>query len=483
MVPQNLKVTVPFCHVRGTESLSLNFDVRVTDDGEPAAGVIEIRVVVTPEDILGLIGRGVTGEDGVLSFRAIVPPLSFGTHLLTTTGSIDGEEFLCRAAVTLNPSPYALIEALIGFFCGFQCIVPENADVLGLLRRFRDKILSPDDLGRDYSKQYYEFSTEIVRIMATEPMLLLQAREKLLRHTTLIEAVLNGQPGKLSADELRGIVEVLDAFEAKASPWLHEAIERLKIDLSKPEILARFGFVLEPGAPSEKQADPALRTARLGSEPGGRTGVKLDATYGKLPLSFEPNDGQVRTAVDFLAHTPGFQLYLSPHEVVLAAGPKGNTIRQIAPTSGAKAVAQDTRGSESVIRMQLVGADRGAKSSALEKLPGRSHYLIGRDPGNWLVDIPHYRQVRYEGIYPDIDVVYYGRGGQLECDFVVSPGGSPKQIRLEFEGVEHAQLDSQGDLHLRSASGDLRLKKPFVYQEIAGVRREIAGRYELIDNG
>ena len=481
IVPQNLEITVPFCRAPFADPLSVDFDVRVTNDGEPAAGVVA-RVEVTP-DILGLFGQEATGEDGVSSFRANIPPLTFGPQLLTATGSIDGEQFLCRAVITLNSSPYALIEALIAFFCGFQCILPENAEALDLLRRFRDGVLSPDDLGRDYSKQYYEFSTEIVRIMAAEPMLLLRARDKLERHTTLIEPILNGQPGRLSRDELRGIIEVLEAFEAKASPELRETIVRLKNDLANPEILARFGFLLEPAVPSEQQPEPGSERALLGSEPNAPTGVRLDTIYGKLPLSFETNEGQVGSVVDYLARTPGFQLYLSPDEAVLAMGPKANTLKRISPTSGSAALAEDRGRSESVIRMQLLGADRAATPSGLEELPGRSHYLMGSNSENWLTNIPHYRKVRYEGVYPDIDVVYYGRRGQLEYDFVLAPGASPEQIRLGFEGVEHAQIDSQGDLRLSTASGDLSLQKPLVYQEVAGVRHDIAGAYELIGDG
>jgi len=56
--------------------------------------------------------------------------------------------------------------------------------------------------------------------------------------------------------------------------------------------------------------------------------------------------------------------------------------------------------------------------------------------------------VRYENVYPGIDVVYYGNQGQLEYDFVVRPGADPKSIRFGLEGGGALKLDAQGDLVL-----------------------------------
>ena len=42
--------------------------------------------------------------------------------------------------------------------------------------------------------------------------------------------------------------------------------------------------------------------------------------------------------------------------------------------------------------------------------------------------------MRYENIYPGVDLVYYGKkGGQLEYDFVVAPGADPGAIALAID--------------------------------------------------
>jgi hypothetical protein len=89
--------------------------------------------------------------------------------------------------------------------------------------------------------------------------------------------------------------------------------------------------------------------------------------------------------------------------------------------------------------------------------------------------------VQYRGIYPGVDLVYYGHEGELEYDFVVQPGARPSVIRLRFEGAA-LSLDPAGDLVGRVAGGELRMRRPFVYQELKGRRVEIAGGWRLEDS-
>ena len=38
---------------------------------------------------------------------------------------------------------------------------------------------------------------------------------------------------------------------------------------------------------------------------------------------------------------------------------------------------------------------------------------------------PHYAKVGYKGVYPGVDLVYYGNEGQLEYDYVLAPVSIP----------------------------------------------------------
>ncbi|MEO7658140.1 MAG: SBBP repeat-containing protein, partial [Pyrinomonadaceae bacterium] len=90
-----------------------------------------------------------------------------------------------------------------------------------------------------------------------------------------------------------------------------------------------------------------------------------------------------------------------------------------------------------------------------------------------------YSKVEYEQVYKGIDLVYYGNQRQLEYDFKVAPKADPERIKMRFEGADKIELGSEGDLLLHTAAGEVRMRAPITYQEIAGVRRQIASRYAL----
>ena len=136
-----------------------------------------------------------------------------------------------------------------------------------------------------------------------------------------------------------------------------------------------------------------------------------------------------------------------------------------------------------VISMYLAGANSEAAAEGLEPLAARSHYLRGKDPGQWQTDVPHYGRVRYQDVYPGIDIEYHGNSGAMEFDFIVRPAADPGRIRMEFEGAVSAEIDDDGDLVLRRGEHELRHRKPVVYQTASGQRTEIEGRYKLEEDG
>jgi hypothetical protein len=128
--------------------------------------------------------------------------------------------------------------------------------------------------------------------------------------------------------------------------------------------------------------------------------------------------------------------------------------------------------------MQLVGSNHTAGMVGVEELPGKSNYFIGKDPANWRTNVPNYRKVAEQGVYPGIDLVYYGTQRQLEYDFLVAPGGDPHVIRLAFQGVGQLRIDPQGNLIARVAGGEVWLHRPSAYQEAPnGAKQLVVARY------
>jgi hypothetical protein len=118
----------------------------------------------------------------------------------------------------------------------------------------------------------------------------------------------------------------------------------------------------------------------------------------------------------------------------------------------------------------------------LAELPGKSSYFIGNDPSKWIRDVPNYANVKYEHVYPGVDLMFYGKQGELEYDFVVAAGADPNAIRLQMDasGQGGLHLDSMGELIATTAAGEVRFHKPQIYQTMRnGQRTKVAGTYKL----
>lgn len=190
----------------------------------------------------------------------------------------------------------------------------------------------------------------------------------------------------------------------------------------------------------------------------------------QLSPHFEVNRGQTDRRVAFLSRASGFNLFLTSDEAVLVLKNQAQ---------GSVKGRQRGKVATSVLRMKFVGGNPAPRILGLEELPGRSHYFLGNKPAEWRTNIPHFAKVRYEAVYPGVDVVYFGRQGELEYDIVLGPGASLENIQLVFEGATAVRIDGQQDLIVSTPAGDLRQPRPQVYQQINGVKRRIAAGYVL----
>ncbi len=86
------------------------------------------------------------------------------------------------------------------------------------------------------------------------------------------------------------------------------------------------------------------------------------------------------------------------------------------------------------------GSESECQSDRRGLLPGKSNYFLGNDSAKWRHGVPQFARVRYENIYPGINLVFYGNQGRLEYDFQVAPGADPAQAELEFKGAKQLEL-------------------------------------------
>ena len=239
---------------------------------------------------------------------------------------------------------------------------------------------------------------------------------------------------------------------------------------SGPRRYAQKAMTPASGFPIHAVLDKASLNANpVKSNPDAR------ALLSQLPLIFEPNLGQTDPSVKFVSRGPGYSLFLDSTGAVLAmrTAQLASTNRSAASRNGS-----DNGSSMESVRMTLVGSNPAAAIAGSERLPGKSNYFIGNDPKKWHTGVPQFAGVRYQNVYPGIDLVFYGRQGRLEYDFKVAPGADPSQAELQFEGAKKLEL-SHGDLVLKGTDASVRLQAPRVYQSIAGRQQPVDGRFVL----
>jgi hypothetical protein len=192
----------------------------------------------------------------------------------------------------------------------------------------------------------------------------------------------------------------------------------------------------------------------LAAAPREATIAQAKTALVQTPLRFEANRGQWDPSVLYAVRSGGYNLVFTAHGPALTAA-----------------------GSHRV-DISLPNSNPAPAIEAIGKLPTRTDYFLGSRE-HWHTNIANYSRIRYNGVYPGVDVVYYGSQNQLEFDFVLQPGADPHAIRLQFQGARHLSITPEGDLAFEFGDGRMLQKKPLIYQEdpLTKARREIPGRY------
>lgn len=175
------------------------------------------------------------------------------------------------------------------------------------------------------------------------------------------------------------------------------------------------------------------------------------AALARSPLRFEANQGQFAPSVRYAARTTGFALALTE---------RGASLRFVGSRP---------------LDIALLGSNPWPLIQPLDRLSAQTDYFIGAKK-NWHPGVANYSRIKYQAVYPGIDVVYYGKGSQLEYDFMLQPGADPSAIRMRFSDAGTVMVTPAGDLGVVTANGLVLQKQPAIYQQ----GRQVSGRYKLL---
>jgi hypothetical protein len=206
--------------------------------------------------------------------------------------------------------------------------------------------------------------------------------------------------------------------------------------------------------------------------------------YGSLPLSFERNQGQADTHVRYLSHGRGYTILFKDHEADLVLG-KGHTAGHAPLQPGSS----DPRHAETVepivdsVRMRVVGPAGTPALTGEDRLTGTVNYFLGSNPTKWHTGVATFERVRYRGVYPGVDLVYYGNPHRLEFDFELASGAHANAIQIHFDGARKLKLDRDGNLVVVAGNGSVSFRKPVIYQQDGEGRKiPVDGSFHIVSD-
>ena len=234
------------------------------------------------------------------------------------------------------------------------------------------------------------------------------------------------------------------------------------------------------GLPLSVASEPSILPAsfpvaeRIAGDVRGDTSSNFRSLMAGLPLIFEPNQGQANLdpsdpRAKFVSHGSGYSLFL---------GNDGAILSLASPPATGHSEQSPGKGTVDFFEMKLAGASPNTALTGANLLPGKSNYFLGNNPAAWRKSVPQFARVRYENVYPGINLVFYGNQGRLEYDFQVAPGADPKQAELEFKGAKQLEIQD-GALIIQGANNSVRLEAPRVYQEVAGKQQPVEASFVL----
>ena len=188
----------------------------------------------------------------------------------------------------------------------------------------------------------------------------------------------------------------------------------------------------------------------------------------ELPLAFTALCSHGSTQREFHARGRGYHVKLTSDTAFVAL-------------QRSRLHAKREVGGFELIRIRFVGANPAGLAEGRQPLPGRNNLFRTGLPD--CTDIGNFGRVHFHDAYPDIDLVWYGNGHELEFDVVVGPGGDPDRIRLAIDGADSLSVDPGGNLDIAVGDATLTLRKPFAYQDRLSRRDIVDTKFVLGTDG
>ena len=208
------------------------------------------------------------------------------------------------------------------------------------------------------------------------------------------------------------------------------------------------------------------------------------ATYGKLPLYFIENQGRLDPSVKYYVPGRDKNVYFSPSGVVyeLFAPPSRSETARVEPVSfrAERATRAGQTGPRAprdrwAVQLGFAGANPDPVVVGDDRAEAGLNYFRG-DRDSWKTDVPAYTSVRYQQLWPGIDLALRGEGPHLKYEFRVAAGYDPNEIRFYYAGAE-TSVNEAGEIEVTTPVGGFVDEQPYAYQVLDGKRLEVPASY------
>ncbi len=205
--------------------------------------------------------------------------------------------------------------------------------------------------------------------------------------------------------------------------------------------------------------------------------AQMQETYGKLPLYFIKNEGQLDKDVKYYEKASGHATFFTEEGIYLSLTKKDKLSNQTKDRPKRLTKKKQVGIKSEVIKLMALNSNKNPKIIAEDMQAGKVNYLIGNDKSKWKTNIPTYKALRYKNIYPGVDIRFYGNNQQLEYDVIVAPKADLSKIKFGYEGITALKTTHEGNLEIVLSQGSILQKSPYIYQVINGKKQQIEGRF------